>query len=173
MKKIGLISDTHGYFDPQLADYFSDCDEIWHAGDVGTIEVIRQLEALAPVRAVFGNIDGPDIRKACKRDTFFTCEAVDVWITHIGGYPGRYEKRVREYLADNKAPALFITGHSHILKVMMDKKRHMLHMNPGAAGYAGFHKVRTVLRFTISGKEITDLEAVELGHRSIRKDRPG
>lgn len=168
MKRIGLISDTHGYFDPQLKDCFSAVDEIWHAGDIGRLEVIEKLEAIASVRAVYGNIDGGEARKAFPLDAFFQCESARIWITHIGGYPGRYEKRILEYLRENDPPDLFITGHSHILKVMMDRKFGFLHMNPGAAGYSGFHKVRTVLRFTVNGSRFEDLEVVELGPRSVQ-----
>ena len=168
MKKIGLISDTHSYFDPRILEYFKGMDEIWHAGDIGSPDVIDQLAQIANVRGVFGNIDGAEIRKVFKRDALFVCEKVPVWITHIGGYPGRYEKRVREYLSKYSTPKLFITGHSHILKVMMDKRYGFLHMNPGAAGISGFHKVRTLIRFEIDGEKIQNLEVVELGPRSKR-----
>jgi putative phosphoesterase len=166
MKKIGLLSDTHGFFDPHIPKYFEGMDEIWHAGDIGSNDVIDQLAALADVRAVHGNIDGGELRKVFPRDAFFVCEQVPVWITHIGGYPGRYEKRVREYLAKYSRPKLFITGHSHILKVMMDKKYGFLHMNPGAAGISGFHQVRTLIRFEIRETAIENLEVIELGPRS-------
>ena len=170
MKKIGLISDTHGYFDPRIPEYFQGMDEIWHAGDIGSADVIDQLAELADVRAVYGNIDGGELRKIFKRDAMFVCEKVPVWITHIGGYPGRYEKRVREYLSKYQRPKLFITGHSHILKVMMDKKYGFLHMNPGAAGYSGLHKVKTLVRFEIDGDKIQNLEVIELGPRSKSTD---
>lgn len=167
MTKIGLISDTHGYFDPKIKDYFSDRDEIWHAGDIGSREVITKLEKLAPVKAVHGNIDDAKIRAEFPLNLFFNCEAINVWITHIGGYPSRYTKRVREQLDKDSSPDLFIVGHSHILKVMKDSKYNLLHMNPGAAGYYGFHKVKTLLRFNIDGKNITSLEAIELGKRGF------
>ncbi len=167
MKKIGLISDTHGYLDPKVAKYFKEVDEIWHAGDIGDRDVITALEQLAPVKAVYGNIDSSIIRAEFPLDLFFKCEALNVWITHIGGYPGRYPKRVREYLASNPSPDLFIDGHSHILKVMKDEKYNLLHMNPGAAGVHGFHKVKTILRFEINGSKIQNLEAIELGKRGF------
>ncbi|MCP4121823.1 MAG: metallophosphoesterase family protein [Bacteroidetes bacterium] len=166
MTKIGLLSDTHGYVDPLLSTYFKDVDEIWHAGDIGTPEVIDELAEFALVRAVHGNIDGGVLRQHFPHDLFFKCEDVNVWITHIAGHPGRYGKRIREYLKVRTAPDLFVCGHSHILKVMRDKKNNFLHMNPGAAGYHGFHKVKTVLRFTIDKKNIQDLEVIELGPRA-------
>jgi putative phosphoesterase len=165
MKRIGLLSDTHSYFDPKIKNYFDKVDEIWHAGDIGSREVITELEKLAPVRAVYGNIDDASIQAEFPLDLFFTCESVKVWITHIGGYPGRYPLRVRNYLAKNPPPDLFIDGHSHILKVMKDPKYNFLHMNPGAAGFYGFHRVKTILRFEIDGSTIQNLEAIELGLR--------
>jgi len=166
LKRIGLISDTHGYIDPLVTSYFKDVDEIWHAGDIGTSDVIDELADIALVRAVHGNIDGGVLRQHFPLDQFFTCEEVKVWMTHIGGYPGRYGKRIREYLQVRTRPDLFICGHSHILKVMKDKKYGFLHMNPGAAGYHGFHKVKTILRFSIDGSSIQELEAIELGPRA-------
>ena len=162
MMRIGLISDTHGYLDPKVEKYFKSCDEIWHVGDVGNIDVIRSLTKIKHVRGVYGNIDGQDIRKYFPKHLRFKCEEVDVWLTHIGGYPGRYAPDIREKIKKNP-PRLFITGHSHILKVMFDKKLNLLHINPGAAGKQGFHKVKTLIRFTIDGKEIKDLEVIELG----------
>lgn len=164
MTKILLLSDTHGHIDPTILKYAAQADEIWHAGDIGDISVTDQLKALKPVRAVYGNIDGHIIRKEFPEHNRFMCEGVDVWITHIGGYPNRYDVRVREAIKSNP-PKLFICGHSHILKVMNDKKLGLLHMNPGACGKQGFHQIRTMLRFVIDGEKISDLEVVELGKR--------
>lgn len=160
MKRIGLISDTHGYFHPKLEKLFAQCDEIWHAGDVGNYEVIEQLEKLKPLKGVYGNIDGQTVRTRFPKNLRFTCEGVDVWITHIGGYPNRYNQEIRAEITNNP-PKLFICGHSHILKVMYDEKLQLLHINPGAAGQQGFHKVKTIVRFTLDNNEIKDLEVVE------------
>ncbi|MDG1572232.1 metallophosphoesterase family protein [Robiginitalea sp. M366] len=164
MTRILLLSDTHGHIDDRILEYARQADEVWHAGDIGTLEVADALAAIKPLRAVYGNIDGHRIRQEYPLDLRFRCENVSVWITHIGGYPGRYEKRVREAFEQSR-PRLFICGHSHILKVMFDKKHNLLHMNPGAAGKQGFHKVRTMLRFAVDGSDIQDLEVVELGQR--------
>ena len=164
MTQIGLLSDTHSFLDPAVLKHFKKCDEIWHAGDIGNESVLDQLKAFKPTRAVYGNIDSHIIKKECPLHQRFTCEDVDVWITHIGGYPKRYSPFVQKEIETNP-PQLFISGHSHILKVMYDKKLSLLHMNPGAAGKNGFHKVRTLLRFTIDGQEIKDLEVIELGKR--------
>jgi len=161
MKLIGLISDTHGFLDSRFISHLKNCDEIWHAGDFGSQEVAERLKEIALLKAVFGNIDNHKIRLEFPENLRFMCEQVDVFITHIGGYPGRYDKRVKEQLK-NKPPTLFICGHSHILKVINDKKLGILHMNPGAAGNSGLHKVKTMLRFKIDGKNISDLEVVEL-----------
>ena len=161
MKKIGLLSDTHSYLHPKIFNHFKDCDEIWHAGDIGSLEVIDALSAFKPLRAVYGNIDNHKIRTVCPLHQRFFCEGVDVWITHIGGYPNRYTQEVRGELKVN-SPKLFICGHSHILRVMYDKKFDLLHMNPGAAGKYGIHKVITMLRFTLDKGEIKDLEVIEL-----------
>jgi putative phosphoesterase len=150
--------------DDRILSYGAQADEIWHAGDIGSLEVTDALKALKPVRGVYGNIDGALVRREFPLDNRFACEGVDVWMTHIGGYPGRYQKRVREEMI-RKAPKLFICGHSHILKVQYDKRFGLLHMNPGACGKVGFHAVRTMLRFVIDGAEIKDLEVVELGKR--------
>lgn len=164
MKKIGLLSDTHGVLHENLIDNFKACDEIWHAGDIGSWEVVSQLEAVAPLKAVHGNIDGWEYRKQFPEVLRFKCEDINVLITHIGGYPGRYATGMKTMFKE--APVdLFISGHSHILKVMYDDKFELLHMNPGAAGNSGFHKVRTLLRFVIDGKKIKDLEVIELCHR--------
>ena len=161
MKQICLLSDTHGFLDDRFLTHLNKCDEIWHAGDIGSQEVAEKLKAIAPLKAVFGNIDSHKIRLEFPENLRFMCEQVDVFITHIGGYPGRYDKRVKKVL-QSKPPTLFICGHSHILKVMNDKKLGILHMNPGAAGNSGLHKVKTMLRFKIDGKNISDLEVVEL-----------
>ncbi len=158
--KILLLSDTHGYIDEKILSYCQEADEIWHAGDIGDPEVIRKIQSAGTLRAVYGNIDGREVRNMFPLDERFTIENVDVWITHIGGYPGRYEPRVREELKLNP-PKLFISGHSHILKVQYDKKNRLLHMNPGAAGKYGFHKARTMLRFEIEGSDIKNLEVIE------------
>jgi uncharacterized protein len=164
MTKILLLSDTHGHMDDTILKYAAQADEIWHAGDIGNLSVTDQLEALKPVRGVHGNIDDHVIQKEFPENNRFMCEGVDVWITHIGGYPNRYNIRVREEIRNNP-PKLFICGHSHILKVMYDKKLNLLHMNPGACGKHGFHQVRTMLRFVINGDKISDLEVIELGKR--------
>lgn len=161
MKKILLLSDTHSHMDERILHYAKQADEIWHAGDIGTLEVTDQLKAVKPLKAVYGNIDNATIRKEFPLNNRFMCEEVDVWITHIGGYPGRYSPPVKKDIKKNP-PKIFISGHSHILKVMNDKNLNLLHMNPGAAGKQGFHKKRTMLRFKINGKEISDLEVIEL-----------
>lgn len=164
MPKIGLISDTHSYLDPQVFEYFKEVDEIWHIGDVGDIKVLDALKAFKPIRGVYGNIDDELIRRELPLDYRFTMEDMDIWMTHIGGYPGRYASRVRDILKV-KAPDVFICGHSHILKVMRDRKYDMICMNPGAAGKHGFHKVRTLLRFDIMHGALNNLELIELGTR--------
>lgn len=164
MKKILLLSDTHGYLDERIKKYALEADELWHAGDIGTTTISDALGKIKPLKAVYGNIDGAEIRKEFPLNLRFWCEEVDVWITHIGGYPGRYSPAVKEEIKQNP-PRIFISGHSHILKVMNDKRLSLLHMNPGAAGKQGFHQVRTMLRFKIDGKDIKDLEVIELGKR--------
>lgn len=162
MTRIGLISDTHNYFDKTILEHFKDCNEIWHAGDFGTIEIANQLMTTGlPVRGVFGNIDGADIRKIFPEKLHFTCEAVKVYIQHIGGYPNRYAPGVKNEIMDNQS-GIFISGHSHILKIMYDEKLQCLHMNPGAAGKQGWHKVRTIIRFVIDGNNMKDCEVIEL-----------
>ena len=162
MTKILLLSDTHGYMDDRILHYGRQADEIWHAGDIGNLLVAQKLQAITTLRAVYGNIDGTEIRKEFPLNNRFDCEGVDVWITHIGGYPGKYSPAIRNEIQDNP-PKLFICGHSHILKVMNDKKLNLLHMNPGAAGKQGFHKKRTMLRFEIDKGKIDNLEVIELG----------
>ncbi len=164
MKKIGLISDTHSHLEEKVFEHFADCDEIWHAGDIGTLELADRLAAFKPFKAVYGNIDGSPIRQEYPLDLRFDCEGMDVWMTHIGGYPGRYRQRVRELMKVDP-PDLFICGHSHILKVMPDKKNKLLHINPGAAGVHGFHQVKTIIRFVIDRGQVKDLEVVEMGRR--------
>jgi putative phosphoesterase len=164
MKTIGLLSDTHGYLDDAVFTHFADCDEIWHAGDVGTIAQADTLAAFKPLRGVYGNIDGQDVRIVYPEHQFFEVEGVNVWMTHIGGYPGRYPAKIKETLLHFK-PDLFICGHSHILKVMYDQKFKLLHLNPGAAGKHGWHKVRTLLKFTISDKKIANLVVIEIGEK--------
>lgn len=161
MTKILLLSDTHSHIDDRILHYAAQADEIWHAGDIGDLSVTDKLKAVKPLKAVFGNIDNTLIRKEFPLHNRFMCEDVDVWITHIGGYPGRYSPAIRDEIRKNP-PRLFICGHSHILKVMNDKSLNLLHMNPGAAGKQGFHRQRTMLRFGIDGKEIKDLEVIEL-----------
>lgn len=161
MKRIGLLSDTHGCVDERYRLHFADCDEIWHAGDVGTAAVTDYLSEIVPVRAVYGNIDGQDIRLQYPETLRFRVEDVEVLMTHIGGYPGRYDPRVYKLLM-LRPPQLFVCGHSHILKAMHDKKLDILHLNPGAAGKYGFHAVRTLMRFVIDGRDIRDLQVIEL-----------
>jgi putative phosphoesterase len=165
LKRIALISDTHNFLDPKLFKYVDQCHEIWHAGDIGTIAITDELQKHKPVKAVYGNIDGHDVRAVWPRDLRFNCEGMDVLITHIGGYPGRYSHFIKDIITANP-PQLFICGHSHILKVMPDKKLNLLHINPGAAGVHGFHKVKTMVRFTIDSGAVKDLEAIEFGLRA-------
>lgn len=165
IKKIGIISDTHSFFDPQLKTVFSDCDEIWHAGDIGTYEVIQNLEEIKPVRAVHGNIDDRSLKQQFPEDLWFNTNEISVYITHIAGKPPKYNKRVLKEIIDKK-PGLLICGHSHILRVIPDKeKNNLLYINPGAAGQHGFHTIRTVIRMTITGNKISDMAVVELGKR--------
>ncbi|QEC53656.1 hypothetical protein EDD80_109123 [Anseongella ginsenosidimutans] len=159
--RIGLLSDTHSYLDPAIFTHFEACDEIWHAGDFGNIRLADELAAFKPLRGVFGNIDGADLRAAYPETAIFFCEELKVVMKHIGGYPGRYAPGVGLSLKEER-PGLFISGHSHILKVIHDKQLGLLHINPGAAGKEGFHKVRTITRFSVSGTRIHDLEVIEL-----------
>ncbi len=160
MKRIGLLSDTHGFLDQEYFDFFKDVDEIWHAGDIGTNEVADKLQALKPLRAVYGNIDDHILRTRFPQHQKFEIEGLSVWMTHIGGYPGKYAPSVKHEIY-SKPPDIFISGHSHILKVMPDKTLKLLHINPGAAGNRGIHKVKTVLRFILNNKDISDLEILE------------
>lgn len=161
MVKIGLLSDTHGYLHPKVFEFFKDCSEIWHAGDFGNIKIADSLNAFRPLKGVFGNIDGQDIRIVYPQYLCFMKEDVRVLMTHIGGYPGHYEKQALARI-NAERPGLFISGHSHILKVIYDKKHQLLHINPGAAGTSGFHKSITMVRFVIEGNNIRDLEVFDL-----------
>ncbi|MCF8451370.1 MAG: metallophosphatase family protein [Taibaiella sp.] len=164
MTRIGLISDTHDYLDEAVFTHFAQCDEIWHCGDFGTAAIADRLAAFKPLRGVYGNIDGYDIRSQYPEVLRFTCEQVQVLMIHIGGYPGRYTPTTKTAMAQ-QVPQLFISGHSHILKVIYDDKLKSLHMNPGAAGKHGWHKVRTIIRFAIDGKDMKQCEVIELGPR--------
>ncbi|MGL5937986.1 MAG: metallophosphoesterase family protein [Phocaeicola sp.] len=161
MKKIGLLSDTHAHWDERYLKHFEACDEIWHAGDIGSLELAEKLASFRPLRAVYGNVDGQDIRMNYPLINRFTLEGTDVLIKHIGGYPGKYDSSIQGSLLV-RPPKLFISGHSHILKVKYDKTLDMLHINPGAAGVYGFHKVRTLVRFSIEYGNFKDLEVIEL-----------
>ena len=162
MTKILLLSDTHSHLDDRILDYARNADEIWHAGDFGNMELVEKLEELKPLKGVFGNIDDEKVRRIFPEVNRFTCEKVEVLMIHIGGYPGRYSPLARKEIM-TKAPKLFISGHSHILKAMYDEKNQLLHLNPGACGKTGWHKVRTMMRFEIDGEEIRNLEIIELG----------
>lgn len=164
MKKILVLSDTHSHIDDRILKHVDWADEVWHAGDIGALEVTDIIQEKKPLRAVYGNIDNHQVRSEFPLHNRFVCEEVAVWITHIGGYPGKYNPDLREEIQLNP-PQLFICGHSHILKVQFDKALNLLHLNPGAAGVHGFHQVRTMLRFVIDGAAIKDLEIVELGNR--------
>jgi putative phosphoesterase len=161
MKKIGLMSDSHGTLPPAVAEYFSGVDEIWHAGDIGSIAVADQLEALKPLRAVFGNVDGAELRRRYPQDLRFQLEGMDVWMTHIGGYPGRYAPRIVSEIRRHP-PGLFISGHSHILKIVPDPALGLLHMNPGACGNEGWHRIRTLIRFSLDQGRVLQPEVIEL-----------
>lgn len=166
MIKIGLLSDTHSFLDKKVLHHFNDCDEIWHAGDIGNLEVAEQLSSVKPLRAVYGNIDGADLRTRFPHDQRFLCEGLNVWITHIGGYPPKYTPQIKKALVANP-PDIFICGHSHILRVMTDPKlNNMLYINPGAAGKSGFHQIRTLLRFQINEGKVSNMQAIELGKRA-------
>lgn len=167
MIRIGLLSDTHGYMDDRILHHLKDCDEVWHAGDIGTLDVTDRIEAVKPLRAVYGNIDNDKIRRVHPIEQHFKIEGFQVWMTHIVGRPGRYKASIPELIRQRK-PDILVCGHSHILKVSKDAGHDLLYMNPGAAGIHGFHKVRTLLRFTLHEKRISDLEVVELGPRAQR-----
>jgi len=161
MKRVGIISDTHGFWDDKLAIFLSECDEIWHAGDIGNLETADTISAFKPLRAVYGNIDDYRVRSIYPKINRFECEEVDVLITHVGGYPGKYDKTILPIL-EYQPPDLFVCGHSHILKVIYDKDYDFLHINPGSAGKSGMHKVRTSIRFTIEGKDFKNMEILEI-----------
>jgi putative phosphoesterase len=165
MKRIGLLSDTHGYLDEAILRHFANCDELWHAGDIGDEAIIDSLNAFKPTRLVYGNIDNQQIRLRTDESIRFKCEGVDVWMTHIGGRPGNYANPIRSELKAN-SPELFICGHSHICLIQFDNKHNMLYMNPGAAGRHGFHHIRTLIRFEIDSTKIQGVEVIELGKRA-------
>jgi len=162
MKRIGLVSDTHGFWDEHIFEHFKNCDEVWHAGDFGTSEIAEQIRSKKILKGVYGNIDGQDIRKEFPEQLVFMCEDVKVMMRHIGGYPPKYNPETKKEILLQQ-PQLFISGHSHILKIMYDDKLNCLHMNPGAAGKQGWHKVRTIIRFVIDGSQMKDAEVIELG----------
>ena len=165
MTRIGVIADTHGFLDPTLKEHFDECSEIWHAGDFGGIAVIDELAGWGKtLRLVHGNIDDHEVRSITSKDLLFSCELQSVFMTHIAGYPGRYNTRVREVIGVNK-PGIVVCGHSHILKIIYDKKLNHLHINPGSCGKHGFHQIRTAVRFTIDGRNIKDMQVIELGRR--------
>lgn len=168
MTHIGLLSDTHNYLDEAVLAHFAQCDEIWHAGDFGTVDIANRLRAYKPLRGVWGNIDGYDVRSEFGEQLSFMCEEIKVLMKHIGGYPGRYAPGVKNTILSQQ-PTLFISGHSHILKIMYDEKLQCLHMNPGAAGLQGWHKVRTLIRFSIDGREIKNCQVIELGTKLLKK----
>lgn len=168
MTRIGILSDTHGMLDDRILEHFANCDEVWHAGDWGSIDVVNKLRAFKPVRGVWGNIDSHDIRAIFPQHNRFMCEGVKVWLTHIGGYPGKYDSLVRPDIF-MQPPKLFVCGHSHILKVQNDRALKLLHINPGAAGKYGFHKVQTLVRFEIDGENIQNLEVIELKVKEVKK----
>jgi putative phosphoesterase len=169
--KIGLLSDTHGYLHPRIKHHFNDCDEIWHAGDVGNFELLQELAHFKPLRCVYGNVDGTEIRKETQENLFFGVEGKTVLMTHIAGYPGRYNPRVLKLIRQHR-PGIVICGHSHILKVIYDKKYDHLHMNPGAAGNHGWHQVMTILTFEINKANIENLKVIELGKRGSVQTEP-
>ncbi|GAA4826452.1 metallophosphoesterase family protein [Algivirga pacifica] len=160
--KVGIISDTHGYIDDRICAHLSECDEIWHAGDIGDLQVTDRLQQIAPLRAVYGNIDGGPLRWEFPEEQLFDCKGIRVWMTHIGGYPPKYTTKLKKRL-DEVKPDLFICGHSHILKVIPDTQRNLLHINPGAAGLKGFHKVRTLILIEVGEGRVEKLNVVELG----------
>lgn len=164
---IGLLSDTHGFLDERVFDHFADCDQIWHAGDVGKVQIFEKLAQFKPLKAVYGNIDGNDVRWKWPANVRFECEGLNVWMTHIGGYPPRYKPEIlKGFRADQ--PHIFVCGHTHILRVMTDPKlNHLLYLNPGAAGHHGFHTVRTMLKFEINNSKVANVRVIELGRRGV------
>lgn len=172
MRRIGILSDTHAFWDNKYLEYFEECDEIWHAGDIGSTEVAERLAAFRTLRAVAGNCDGGDLRRMFPQRLRWTCEGADILMTHIGGYPGRYDRSVVRQLIE-RPPKLFVCGHSHILKVQYDRSLGLLHINPGAAGLQGWHQVRTLIRLTVDEGQFCDLEVIELGHRATSSTEIG
>ena len=168
MTRIGLLSDTHAYLDERIFHHFENCDEIWHAGDIGSLEVANKLKNFKPLRAVYGNIDGYEVRHLFPQHNRFSCENVSVWLTHIGGYPRRYAREVMPEIFKN-TPKLFVCGHSHILRVMYDETLNMLCMNPGAAGQYGAQLIPTLLRFEIDNDNIQNLEVIELNKKQFNE----
>ncbi len=164
--RIGLLSDTHSFLDPKIFEYFKDCDELWHAGDIGDASVVDALEKFKPLRAVYGNIDDKTLQARFPEDLWFDCEGVKVWMTHIGGSPPNYNPRIKKILKE-KVPDAFICGHSHILRVKKDDSRGMLYINPGAAGNHGFHTMKTIIRLEIANGKILKMEVIELGKRGM------
>lgn len=163
--KVGLLSDTHGFLDQSIFEHFKHCDEVWHAGDIGDEDLLHELEAFKPVRAVFGNIDNRTLQNNLPEDLWFTVEGLTIWMTHIGGAPPNYNPRVKKVLAE-RIPDIFICGHSHILRVKRDPKfNNMLYLNPGASGNHGFHHIKTLIRFELKEKEVRNMEVIELGKR--------
>ncbi len=164
MRKILLLSDTHGYIDEAICNHAAEADEIWHAGDIGGVGVYDTLANIKPLKAVYGNIDDNKIRTICPENQVFECEEKKIWITHIGGYPPNYSPQLKRLLQQTQ-PGIFICGHSHILKIIFDKDLNLLHINPGAAGKQGLHSVRTMVRFIIDGTEIKNMDVIQLGKR--------
>ena len=163
--KIGLLSDTHSHLDTKVFEYFKECDEIWHGGDIGDAFIVNELEKFKPLRAVYGNIDDQAMQVRFTEDLWFSCEGITIWMTHIGGAPPNYNPRIKKILKD-RVPDIFICGHSHILRIKKDSNyKNMLYLNPGAAGNHGFHHIKTLVRFEVIGKEIKNMEVIELGKR--------
>jgi uncharacterized protein len=169
LKKIGLLSDTHSYLHPRVFEFFREVDEVWHAGDIGDIGTYNKLAAFRPLRAVYGNIDGREIRMVCPGSLSFSVEGVKVLMTHIGGYPGRYDPRARAQI-EHEQPLLFVCGHSHILRIMFDKLHGLLYVNPGAAGKSGMHRSLTMVRFTVEGDQMKNMEVLDLPRDSSETD---
>jgi putative phosphoesterase len=169
--RVGLLSDTHAVIDEVLLGYFETCDEIWHAGDFGSAEVFDRLSALKPLRGVWGNIDGPEIRSRLPQDLIWHAEGMQVYMTHIGGYPGRYDRRAKQQILRER-PAVFICGHSHVARVLRDPTLGLLHLNPGASGHSGWHKERTAMRFEIEATQVRNLELIKLGPRGRKYQGP-
>jgi uncharacterized protein len=168
--RIGLVSDSHGWWDSQLTDYLTECDEVWHAGDLGNLQIVQQWQGFKPFRAVFGNIDGPEVRQVVPEFLVWDCNGLKVLMTHIGGYPGRYDTRAKQLIQTHR-PGLFLCGHSHILRVMKDPAQNLLHLNPGAYGHHGVHERRTALKFVVDDGKVKDLFAIDLGSRGRQRSQ--